>query len=312
MVHVAILAGAKRKNYIRGEAKCFKDMPTGECIVEEILHALKGIKKVEDIVIVGPEEGLGKLKIRDLSHFKKKIFLVKQGKSIQENLILAKEELTIRKKRVSGLLYILGDTPFRKRISIEEFISQIDQTNDVVISYTPEKIIRKYLLLFPKPLIPLCLQGVPGNFKETNMFYFNPDKIEGDLAKRFYRLRHTSRFRSMLELRRIIYSLGGKEVMKVLTRAFVVRQWHKMFRGFMPRWFHTPVPLYRRLEKDKIMRLAYQKFHLKMDIVFSSYPDGFIDVDNSRDYRKIYRHFFEINKEVTKDVRVLRKLKSPL
>ncbi len=311
MVHVAILAGARKRNYIRGWPKGFLDMPTGECIVEEILHQVKDIRKVEDIVIVGPPEGLEKLKQRDMLRFKKKIILVPQGKDIQENLVLAKKELLkqLRKKEDKhlGLLFFLGDTPYRKRCSVEEFIGQIDTEKDVVISYVHESRLRKYYRVFRKPLIPLSVAGIPGNYKETNMYYLNPDIIVGDLGKRFYNLRHTSRLKTMIALRKLIHQLGGKEVLSVLMRAFFVRKWHKMFKGWTPSFVHTPKSLYKKLDKDRIAVLAQKKFGVKLDIVFSSYPDGFLDIDTKEDYRKIYRHFFELNREIVKDCLSVKK-----
>lgn len=305
MVHVAILAGARKRNYIKRWPKCFLDMPTGECIVEEILHQIKGIKKVESVIVVGPPEGLAKLRERDIFRFGKKILLVPQGKNIQENCVLAKQELlkSLKKKEDKnlGLLFLWGDTPYRKRCSVEEFIGQLDVKKDVIISFVHESKLGTYYGLFKKPLIPLSVGGIPGNYKETNMVYLNPDIIIGDLGKRFYKLRHTSRFKTMIALRKLINQLGGKDVLSVLMRGFFVRRWHALFRGWTPTFLHTPRSLYKRLDKDRLALLAEKKLGIKMDIVFSSYPDGFIDIDTKEDYRKIYRHFFELNREIVKD-----------
>jgi hypothetical protein len=314
MVHVAILAGGSRKSNIRKQPKCFLDMPTGECVVEEILHAIDPIKKIESIVIIGPEAGLQKLEARNVKRrFKHRIALVPQGRNLQDNLILAKQScLKMNKMKVSqaealGLLYLFGDTPFRKQCAVEEFISQIDTNKDLIISWVDETLVMKYYRMFKKPMIPVWLDGKPGNFKETNMIYLNPDKIVGNVTKRLYSLRHTSRLSTMIQLRKVIYQLGGKRFLSILQWGFFVRQWHKTFRKVAPRAVHTPSFLYKKLDKDYLVKVLEESFGIKADVALSSYPDGFIDLDSRADFKKIYGHYFSLDRMISRDCRTGKK-----
>jgi len=320
MVHVVLLAGGSKKSFIRKQPKCFLDLPTGECIVEEILREIDGIREIEDIVIVGPQQGLQKLQDRNVfKRFKKKIVLEPQGKSMQENIILAKKACIwhnkIKNEKVAeklGLLYLWADTPFRKRCSVEEFIHQINPEKDLIISWVPEENVWKYYSMFKKPMIPIWMDGRPGNYKETNMAYLNPDKLVGNVTQRFYRLRHTGRFKTMLALRKFLRDLGGRKFLSILEWGILVRQWHRTFRRITPRSFHTPRLLYKRLDKDYVVRVVEESFGLKADIVLSHYPDGFIDVDSTADYKNMYEHFFSLQKEISLDCKKVQHEKTVL
>jgi hypothetical protein len=309
MVHVCILAGASRKAYIHGKPKCFLDLPTGESTVEEILREIDPIKTIESIVIIGPQEGLNKLTQRKVhERFKHKIGLVPQGKTIQDNFILAKQAILAmnkikdpKKAAELGILYLLGDTPFRQQCAVEEFITQIHGDKDLVISWVAEEHIQPYYHYFKKPMIPIFMHGLPGNYKETNMVFFNPDKLVGNLTKRFYRLRHTSRLSTMIELYRLMKKLKGGRLVNILLHLVMVRQWHKTFRRIAPRSVHTPRFFYKRLDKDVLCTLVDDVFGIKADVVISSYPDGYMDIDTALDYKKIYTHYFDLLHLVTTD-----------
>ncbi|MBU1975773.1 MAG: hypothetical protein KKG59_05195 [Nanoarchaeota archaeon] len=318
MVHVAILAGSRFRKYIKGEPKCFLDMPAGETIVEEILYQIQDIKKIKDIVIVGPKYGLKKIQERDLSRFNKKIYLTPQGTSQQENLGLAKKTI-VKKNKLKGkkaddlgLLILLGDTPFRNKCGVEEFIKQVENTKaDFVSSLVHEQTILKYYPYFKKPMIPLFVQGQARHFKETNMAYFNPDKLDSDLLRKFYSLRHTSKVKTMFAMRELVHSIGGTELLDLLERYFFIRHWHRVFRRFTPRAFHSPCILYRKLDKDKLIHLAERILGVKIEIVFSSYPDGYIDLDKKGDYKKIFKHYFELKAEIDRDCKQILKTQPP-
>ncbi|MFH1400926.1 MAG: NTP transferase domain-containing protein [Nanoarchaeota archaeon] len=305
MVYIAILAGGRRKNYIRGAPKCFLRMPDGRTIVEHLLEEIHRIPSIKGVAVVGPREGLASIDKHLLHARRSTIVLVDQRQTQFENIYAAKEALVkhfrIPKAEDKGIIYLMGDTPFRQAHSIKEFILQIDTAYDFINSLIPEKTFHSYCSLFKKPLIPLHIDGKLNLFKEANMMYLNADRINPDLATAIYANRHSGRITEALRLRKMAKQLVGNQGLAMITTYFLARTWHRALRRFTPRCVHTPSKLFKRLDIDKASDMVGRAMKLRVGMVFSSFPDGYIDLDTRRDYDKIVARYSQIKDHIEDD-----------
>lgn len=244
-------------------------------MLEYILYTLTNIEAIDQILVVGPEREIREKIAPEFLAADGKIRLVQQEESFGENVKkgyeLAGEE---------HVLFVTSDSPTTKEEDVTEFIQicrSLCDRYEMIYPLVKESLLKKYHRLFPRPFFKM----IPDTIIPAD--YINEEDIREDGRVGF---RITSMACAKLKdfpVRRIdeAYSLR-----KFYRRSSMARM--KVIFG------KKLIRRYRQgLKMSDIEQMFFDYEGLKLKMVGLSGAGTSLDLDSSRDERKLHDFSFE-------------------
>ncbi len=301
-VHAIVMTGNDENGFINGVPKCYVDLPDISDIKKPnpaslVLSSLNMAKRVQSITVIGDEECLeSKLKVYS-REIKKPIIKVyqKEEASFADNLYLSHDVLCKRLNldEDTGVLYVSGDAPFRRHVTIDDFIEQIKDGSDVAMCLIEKEYLKQFLHVFRKPLLPISKNGKLKWCKPDDMVFIKPKKIPRNIIETLYQRRRTDKVRWSYGVLKLFLEEYPK-LFPTLAVGVILRQFKRST--------NITLPLFNgSLDIAKIEKIAREyPPNLNGQIITTRYADGYLDIDNEADYRKIHSNFSRLKYELVK------------
>ena len=224
---------------------------------------------MDEILVVGPEEEMRqKIDPRLLSEGKE-IRLIQQkgdyGNNVKEGYKHAGEK---------HVLYVTADSPTTSESDISDFIRicrEIENNYDVIYPIVKESLLKKYYKLFPRPFFRMIPDNmfpadylVPRDFREDGRVGFRITSMALANLKGFPTWRITESY----DLRKLIRKSSRQKLKEIFGKNLIKR--------------------YRQgLKMSDIEKMVYDYEGLKVKLVGLKGPGSSLDIDSTRDERKI-------------------------
>lgn len=294
-VHAILMTGNNKKGYINGIPKCYVELPDGTNPASRVLTALNSTRKIESVTVIGDKKYLDeRLKICTID---KPLIRISQkynasfSDNFEHSYEITREAFNLNENE--GVLYIAGDTPFRRGYTIDFFVSNIDKNLDIAVPLIPEHILKAFFDVYRKPLLAVCKNRTLGWYKSDYMCYIKPKKIPKDIIEILYKKRNTNKLEWLLETLPIIKK-EYPEIFGILLRGWLLKQYHRLTKD-LSKSINSPNFFNQTLEISNIESVLRENDHnLNCRLIEIPFADGYLDIDNKADLKKLYKNFDSI------------------
>ena len=295
------MTGNSRKGYINRTPKCYVELPDKSNPASNVVKALQHTKDIGSISIIGPREYFHKLRI-EASDF---LLTIPQrdNATFADNLFdsFYYTTKTFGIKDDTRLLYASGDTPFRTFRSIRELLFEIRPEYDLLFPLIPKReLIPLFRELYKKPLVPIAFNNGENHreiswYKADEIIFLDPSKLPRDNVDLLYQRRRTNRLTWFFEVKKI-FSNKYPELWDIVKTGWALKQWHRVTRN-MPEFINTPKIFNGILDSRSIEQIVSKEpLNIKAHMFESHFAEGYIDIDNEADYRKICANYYRITR----------------
>lgn len=291
------MTGNNRRGYIGGVPKCYvrfgDEKRTNSA--SRVLDRLNIAKSIETITVIGEEYYINNE--LDCSNARKPLYLVSQRENatFADNILDAYNFLVgrLKEEHEIGVLSVFGDVPFRMPCTIDLFVHKIDENADLAIHLVKQEAIKRFYSIYRRPLVPVSEDGKLNWFKPDDMFYIKPTKFSYSDINELYQKRETSKFGFAIKTIRLI-SRKYPQLKGPLIKAFILRQIYRSLGISLPIFNGS-------LEKSRLEQIVKENPpYINAQIIPTDNPDGYFDIDNEADFRKLDKNLNFVSSELTR------------